>query len=80
MRLVYTYARLTVWIWQRADGEWEAVDWYGTVLATGRLRSDVESAANALASQPHKNIYAVATVTEPQRRRPNRVRPTRRSL
>lgn len=80
MRFVYAHAKLTVWIRQRSDDQWEAIDWYGRVLYFSKYRADVEGAINQMAAQKHNNIYAVATITEPGRRRPFRVKPTRRSL
>jgi hypothetical protein len=78
-RFIYAHAKLTVWIRQTKDG-WEAMDWYGTVMATATHRSAIEAAMKEMSSDFSKNIYAIATITEPKRRRPARYRPTRRSL
>jgi len=78
MRFIYAYAKLTVWIRQCTDGSWEAIDWTGRVLASSKYRAEVERAVTSLAAQKHNNIYAVATITEPGRRRPDRYRATRR--
>lgn len=79
-RFIYAHAKLTVWIRQRSDGVWEAMDWYGTILYFSKYRADVESTINQMAAQKHNNIYAVSTIIEPGRRRPKRYRLTRRSL
>lgn len=73
-------ARRTVWIRQKTDGQWEAIDWYGTVISFGKYRYSVEADVKQMASSVVSNIYAIATITEPKRRRPHRSRPTRRSL
>lgn len=80
MRFVYAHAKLTVWIRQCSDGTWEALDWYGQVMAEGKLRVDVESRVKEMSHDFSKNIYAIATITEPKRRRPYRAKPIRRAL
>lgn len=71
-RFVDAYAKLTVWIRQRSDGDWEAIDWYGVVMARGKYRSTVTYEVNQMAADPTKNIYAVAVIVEPKSRQPKR--------
>lgn len=78
-RFLYAHAKLTVWIRQTLHG-WEAMDWYGAVLVTGKYRVEVEEKVREMSYDLSKNIYAIATITEPKRRRPYRSKPTRRSL
>lgn len=80
MRYIYAHAKLTVWIRQSSDGMWEALDWYGTVMCHSKYRADVEREVKDMSHDLSKNIYAIATITEPKRRRPTRARPVRRSL
>lgn len=80
MRFIYEHAKLTIWIRQCSDGNWEAMDWYGQIIANGRHRVDVERAVKDMSHDFSKNIYAIATITEPKRRRPYRAKPVRRSL
>ena len=71
-------ARRTVWIRQRTDGEWEAIDWYGTVITFSKYRTDCEREVQRMARSPVTNIYAIATVTLPENRRKHYSKPTRR--
>lgn len=79
-RFIYAHAKLTVWIRQTSDRTWEAMDWYGTVLATSRYRAEIEAIVQEMSYDLSKNIYAIAVITEPKRRRPFKVKPVRRSL
>jgi 23S rRNA G2069 N7-methylase RlmK/C1962 C5-methylase RlmI len=78
-RFIYAHAKLTVWVRQTSDGLWEAMDWYGTVLCFGKYRAEVEREVKEMTHDFSKNIYAVATITEPKRRRRHYSKPTRRA-
>lgn len=65
-------ARRTVWIRQKTDGQWEAIDWYGTVITFSKYRASVEYDVKQMASSVVTNIYAIATVTPPENRQPHR--------
>lgn len=71
-------ARRTVWIRQRTDKQWEAIDWYGTVISLGKYRASVEADVKEMANSMVSNIYAIATVTDPSKRRKHYSKPTRR--
>ena len=73
-------ARRTAWIYQRTDGQWEAIDWHGTVLYSSKYRIDVEQGVKQLANDAINNIHAIAVVTPPSRRRKKFYKPARRSL
>lgn len=65
-------ARRTVWLRQRTDNQWEAIDWYGTVITFGKFRASVEAEVKRMAASPVTNIYAVAVITPPEKRQPHR--------
>ncbi len=71
-------ARRTVWIRQRTDGMWEAIDWYGTVVFWSKYRSECEKGVKEMATSAVTNIYAIAVITEPSKRRKHYSKPTRR--
>ena len=68
-RYVRAMPAATVWIRQRIDGQWEAIDWMGKVVAFSKYRSDCEREARAMASVPLNCIYAVTVITEPRDRK-----------
>lgn len=73
-------ARRTVWVRQTSTGYWEAIDWYGHVIACEKDRHNLDMIVRERASNSLNNIYAVAYITEPSRRRPFKSKPIRRSL
>lgn len=77
-KYVQSMAKLTVWIRQTIDGQWEAINWKGEVLATHKFRVDCESAVQSLARDPANNIYAYSVIVAPFSRRKHYSRPTRR--
>lgn len=72
MRFITQQAKLTVWIRQRHDGQWEAIDWYGTVLCVSKYRANCEHEVKQMSSDASKGIYAIATIVEPRKRQPER--------
>lgn len=79
MKYVTNIAKLTVWVYQRSDGYWEAVDWQGDVLATDKRQGDLDMRLREMACNPMKGIWAIAYVTAPEDRRPYKSKPVRRS-
>ncbi len=79
-RFIYAHAKLTVWVRQTSLGDWEAMDWYGNIMAVSRYRAEIEAKVKELAYDLSKNIYAIATITEPRRRRRHYSKPTRRVI
>lgn len=80
MKYITEMAKLTVWIYQRSDRFWEAVDWQGNVLATNKSRNDIDATLRGMACDPMKGIWAIAYITPPEDRRPFKSKPVRRSL
>ncbi len=80
MRFVTEMARLTVWIRQRSDGRWEAIDWEGKVLSSNKNHGLLHREIHAMAGVEINRIWAITTVIAPNKRRPHAARPTRRSL
>lgn len=78
-RFIYAHAKLTVWIRQTSSGDWEAMDWYGNVMGVAKYRAEIEGKVKELSNDLSKNIYAIATITEPKRRRRHYSKPTRRA-
>ncbi len=70
----------TVWLRQRYDGLWEAIDWFGKVISVNKNHGLLHREIHAMAGVEINNIWAITTVVSPHRRRPHMVRPTRRSL
>ena len=79
-RYIDCMSRLTIWIRQRSNGRWEAIDWYGNCIAEGRTTGEVDRTVRAMARDNGNNIWCIATVTAPEKRREFRNKPTRRSL
>ena len=71
-RYVRAMAASTVWIRQRIDGQWEAINWQGSVVVFGKFRATVEYEAKQLAANSLNNIYAVTTIVAPNKRQPKR--------
>jgi hypothetical protein len=65
-------ARRTVWVRQRTDHKWEAIDWMGRVVGQSRYRVALEHDLTQMASMPISNIHAIAKVVPPSNRQPNR--------
>lgn len=72
MRFVTEMAKLTVWIRQCHDGRWEAIDWYGKLITTGRYRASVEHEVRQVASIEVNCIYATAVIIDPKDRQSKR--------
>lgn len=71
-RYVRAMAASTVWIRQRIDGQWEAINWEGKVVCFGRFRSTTEYEVKQMAAHAINNIYAVTTIVAPNKRQPKR--------
>lgn len=79
-RYIDSMMKLTVWVRQRPDGSWEAIDYHGGVIAGARLRNEVDIQLRNMACNKANGIHAIAYVTAPEDRRPFKSKPTRRSL
>jgi hypothetical protein len=71
-RWIDSIIKLTVWIRQRHDGQWEAIDWTGNVVAFNKYRASCEHDVRQKAADPSNGIYAYAIVVEPKERQPKR--------
>jgi hypothetical protein len=62
---VHLIAARTVWIRQRHDGQWEAINWEGNVVAFSKYRASCEHEVVRLAGNSLNNIHATAVVVDP---------------
>lgn len=72
MRFVTEMAKLTVWIRQATNGQWEAIDWQGHLIAFGKYRSGVEWEVRQMAADAANGIYATAVIIDPRDRQSKR--------
>lgn len=72
-------ARSTVWIRQNLDGQWEAINWNGIVVAFSKYRLDIEKEVKRLSSDPVNNIWAYSVIVSPVKRRRHYNKPSRRA-
>jgi len=77
---VESMAKLTVWIRQRSDHQWEAIDYYGACIAVANTRGEIDMTVRAMARDNRNNIWCIAHVTAPSDRKVLRSKPIRRSL
>lgn len=71
-RFINSMMKLTVWIRQATDGRWEAIDYYGKLITTGKFRASVEYEVRQMAADSRNNIYATAIIVDPKDRQTKR--------
>lgn len=71
-RFIDSMMKLTVWIRQATDGRWEAIDYHGKLVTTGKFRASVEYEVRTMAADPSNFIYATAIIVDPRDRQPKR--------
>jgi len=63
----------TVWIVSSEDDSmFEAINFYGEVIAKSRYKTSLEHQVRVMAANPAYNIWAIARVVVPRKRQPHR--------